>query len=69
MLPWDPNGKIGPKKPLPDHVNIVEPKEERDPQAAINAAAIAQASANVAQAREQLAVASAINTVNAALVP
>ena len=28
MLPWDPNGKIGPKKPLPDHVSIVEPKEE-----------------------------------------
>lgn len=28
MLPWDPNGKIGPKKPLPDNVNIVEPKEE-----------------------------------------
>jgi len=28
MLPWDPNGKIGPKKPLPDHVGIVEPKEE-----------------------------------------
>jgi len=27
MLPWDPNGKIGPKKPLPDHVNVVEPKE------------------------------------------
>lgn len=28
MLPWDPNGKIGPKKPLPDHVSIVEPKED-----------------------------------------
>ncbi|CAD6219206.1 GSCOCG00004857001-RA-CDS [Cotesia congregata] len=28
MLPWDPNGKIGPKKPLPDNVNVVEPKEE-----------------------------------------
>nr|CAB3265762.1 40S ribosomal protein S3 [Phallusia mammillata] len=28
MLPWDPTGKIGPKKPLPDNVNIVEPKEE-----------------------------------------
>ena len=27
MLPWDPAGKIGPKKPLPDHVSIVEPKE------------------------------------------
>merc|ERR1711884_189354 len=28
MLPWDPAGKMGPKKPLPDHVSIVEPKEE-----------------------------------------
>jgi small subunit ribosomal protein S3e len=28
MLPWDPQGKNGPKKPLPDHVSIVEPKEE-----------------------------------------
>uniref|UniRef100_A0A452ISP4 40S ribosomal protein S3 n=1 Tax=Gopherus agassizii TaxID=38772 RepID=A0A452ISP4_9SAUR len=27
-LPWDPSGKIGPQKPLPDHVTIVEPKEE-----------------------------------------
>jgi len=28
MLPWDPTGKTGPKKPLPDHVAIVEPKDE-----------------------------------------
>ena len=28
MLPWDPTGKTGPKNPLPDHVSIVEPKEE-----------------------------------------
>uniref|UniRef100_A0A8D2DNN3 KH type-2 domain-containing protein n=1 Tax=Sciurus vulgaris TaxID=55149 RepID=A0A8D2DNN3_SCIVU len=28
MLPWDLSGKIGPKKPLPDHVSIVEPKDE-----------------------------------------
>uniref|UniRef100_A0A2R9BUV4 Small ribosomal subunit protein uS3 n=1 Tax=Pan paniscus TaxID=9597 RepID=A0A2R9BUV4_PANPA len=28
MLPWDPTGKIGPKKPLPDHVSIMEPKDE-----------------------------------------
>ena len=33
MLPWDPNGKIGPKNPLPDNVSIVEPKEEELPQA------------------------------------
>ena len=31
MLPWDPTGKIGPKRPLPDHVNIVEPKDEPPP--------------------------------------
>merc|ERR1712227_855987 len=31
MLPWDPTGKIGPKTPLPDHVSIVEPKEEEIP--------------------------------------
>merc|ERR1711862_408607 len=31
MLPWYPQGKIGPKKPLPDHVSIVEPKEETLP--------------------------------------
>uniref|UniRef100_A0A2K5E453 KH type-2 domain-containing protein n=1 Tax=Aotus nancymaae TaxID=37293 RepID=A0A2K5E453_AOTNA len=28
MLPWDPTGKTGPKKPLPDHVSIMEPKDE-----------------------------------------
>jgi small subunit ribosomal protein S3e len=28
MLPWDVTGKIGPKKPLPDHVTVAEPKEE-----------------------------------------
>merc|ERR1711917_59956 len=31
MLPWDPAGKTGPKKPLPDYVQIVEPKEENLP--------------------------------------
>merc|ERR1712029_598279 len=31
MLPWDPAGKMGPKKPLPDHVSIVEPKDEAPP--------------------------------------
>lgn len=31
MLPWDPQGKNGPKRPLPDHVSIVEPKEETIP--------------------------------------
>lgn len=28
MLAWDPEGRIGPTKPLPDMVTIVEPKEE-----------------------------------------
>jgi small subunit ribosomal protein S3e len=28
MLPWDPQGKLGPKRPLPDHVTISEPKED-----------------------------------------
>ena len=31
MLPWDPSGKIGPRRPLPDHVSIVEPKDEAPP--------------------------------------
>lgn len=31
MLPWDPNGKTGPKRPLPDNVSVVEPKEEKLP--------------------------------------
>merc|ERR1719411_62921 len=31
MLPWDPAGKQGPKTPLPDHVSIVEPKDEDMP--------------------------------------
>merc|ERR1739838_777665 len=28
MSPWDPSGKNGPRTPLPDHINIVEPKDE-----------------------------------------
>ena len=28
MLPWDPSGKMGPKKPLPDQIKILEPKED-----------------------------------------
>ena len=28
MLDWDPSGKTGPKKPLPDMVTIHEPKED-----------------------------------------
>ena len=28
MLPWDPNNKNGPKRPLPDNVSIMEPKED-----------------------------------------
>ncbi|XP_055377563.1 40S ribosomal protein S3 [Condylostylus longicornis] len=29
MLPWDPNQKCGPKKPLPDYISVAEPKEEK----------------------------------------
>jgi len=29
MLPHDPKGQSGPKTPLPDHVQIVEPKDEQ----------------------------------------
>jgi small subunit ribosomal protein S3e len=28
MLPHDPSGRIGPKKPLADSVTITEPKDE-----------------------------------------
>jgi small subunit ribosomal protein S3e len=28
MKSWDPEGRLGPKKPLPDAVLILEPKEE-----------------------------------------
>jgi len=30
MLPWDPTGKQGPKKPMPDLITIHNPKEEED---------------------------------------
>jgi small subunit ribosomal protein S3e len=30
MMEWDPTGKNGPKKPLPDLVTILEPKEEQN---------------------------------------
>lgn len=35
MLPWDTTGKTGPKKPLPDNVNVVEPKEDVIPPPAV----------------------------------
>merc|ERR1712139_355931 len=28
MLPWDPEGKLGPKNPMPDVVTVYEPKED-----------------------------------------
>jgi len=31
MLPHDPKGNLGPRNPLPDHIHIVEPKEEQPP--------------------------------------
>ena len=36
MRDWDPSGKSGPKKPLPDMVTILEPKEEEPVLAAIS---------------------------------
>lgn len=32
MLDWDSTGKSGPKRPLPDHVLITEPKREEEVQ-------------------------------------
>ena len=34
MLPWDPTGKEGPKKPLPDNITILDPKNEELPTSA-----------------------------------
>lgn len=31
MLPHDPKGNLGPRTPLPDHIQIVEPKDEQPP--------------------------------------
>lgn len=31
MLPWDQQGKNGPKKPQPDHILVTEPKDEPIP--------------------------------------
>jgi len=33
MLPWDPSAKIGLiKRPLPDHVSILDPKDQPAPE-------------------------------------
>ena len=40
MLPWDPNNKIGPKKPLPDYIQVLEPKEDSTYNEDLNAAAL-----------------------------
>jgi small subunit ribosomal protein S3e len=32
MLPWDPEGKLGPKVPMPDVVTVFEPKDDVVPQ-------------------------------------
>jgi len=31
MLPWDPTGRMGPVKPLPDVIQVLEPKDENAP--------------------------------------
>ena len=55
MLPHDPTGKVGPKTPYPDIVEIREPKEEEPyvPQAV--AAAPAAAPATPAPVAEEVA--------------
>ena len=43
MLDWDPSGKAGPAKPLPDAVTILEPKEdEAIPAGASNAGGVVE---------------------------
>lgn len=37
MLPYDPQGKTGPKKPLPDNVSVLDVKEEPVPVTAVSA--------------------------------
>jgi len=57
MLPYDPEGRLGPSKPLPDMVTIVEPKEEAPISAPISDSKVQEipqaAAAPVAQAQEQ----------------
>lgn len=57
MKAWDPEGRLGPKKPMPDAVMILEPKEE----AAVtisseNKGVPAQAPATQAEAPAQIEV-------------
>jgi len=40
MLPWDPNNQIGHKKPLPDHMTVLEPKEDSTYNEDLNAGAL-----------------------------
>ncbi|KAK9512526.1 hypothetical protein O3M35_000929 [Rhynocoris fuscipes] len=30
MYRWDPSGKLGPKKPIPDHVSVIQPPDDDD---------------------------------------
>ncbi|KAH6562052.1 hypothetical protein BASA50_009833 [Batrachochytrium salamandrivorans] len=41
MQEWDPTGKVGPKKPLPDLVTILEPKDDEPVPAPISAPTVA----------------------------
>jgi len=53
MLSYDPSGKIGPKKPLPDNVIISEPKQEEEvtkPYSDAQADILASASSTAARA-------------------
>ena len=46
MLPWDPSGKTGPKKPQPDVVKVIEPKDDEPVPATPAAAAPARGAAH-----------------------
>lgn len=50
MQDWDPTGKNGPKKPLPDLVTILEPKEDEPIPAPVTVPAARPAAAPVTAA-------------------
>lgn len=55
MLAWDPEGRLGPTKPLPDMVTIVEPKEEAPISAPTSDSKIQEVSAPQAAPLQQAA--------------
>jgi len=53
MLPWDPSGKLGPKKPQPDVVKVMEPKDEEETLPAPTTKAAAAVAAATTTTQEQ----------------